>query len=45
METRVMRKATRTWSIFTRRWTNGTGSIVGRAMLLGGAFLVGMIAA
>jgi hypothetical protein len=40
-----MRKATRTWSIFTRRWTNGTGSLVSRAMLLGGAFLVGMIAA
>jgi len=45
MEVRVMRKATRTWSIFTRRWTNGTGSIVSRAILLGGAFLVGMIAA
>lgn len=46
METRVMRKATRTWSIFTRRWINGTASsLVSRAMLLGGAFLVGMIAA
>lgn len=45
METRHMRKATRTWSIFARRWTRGTGSLVGRAMLLGGAFLIGMIAA
>jgi len=45
METRIMRKASRTWSIFARRWTRGTGSLVGRAMLLGGAFLIGMIAA
>lgn len=45
METRLMRKATRTWSIFARRWTSGTGSLVGRAVLLGGAFLIGMIAA
>lgn len=44
METRLMRKATRTWSIFARRWTCGTGPLVGRAMLLGGAFLIGMVA-
>ena len=45
METRMLRKATRTWSIFARRWTSGTGSLIGRAVLLGGAFLIGMIAA
>jgi len=45
METRLMRKATRTWSIFARRWTRGTGSLVGRAALLGGAFIFGMFAA
>jgi len=44
MEMRLMRKATRTWSIFVRRWTSGTGSIVSRAVLLGGAFLLGMVA-
>lgn len=45
METKVMRKASRTWSIFTRRWTRGTGALVSRAVLLGGAFLFGMFAA
>ena len=45
METRLMRKATRTWSIFARRWTRGTGPMFGRAVLLGGAFLFGMFAA
>lgn len=45
METKLMRKATRTWSIFARRWTPGTGSLFGRAVLLGGAFLFGMFAA
>ena len=45
METKLMRKASRTWSIFARRWTRGTGSLVGRAALLAGAFLFGMVAA
>jgi len=40
-----MRKAARNWSIFTRRWTCGTSSLVSRAALLGGAFLFGMFAA
>lgn len=44
-ETRPMQKAIRSWTIFTRRWTRGTGYIVGRAALLGAAFLFGMVAA
>ena len=44
METRLMRKASRTWSIFVRRWTRGTGPLLGRAVLLGAAFLLGMVA-
>jgi len=42
---RLMRKAARTWSIFTRRWTGGTSFMVARAALLGSAFLIGMFAA
>lgn len=41
----AMRKATRTWSIFIRRWTGGTSFMFTRAALLGSAFLLGMIAA
>jgi hypothetical protein len=40
-----MRKATRTWSIFVRRWTPGTSAMLGRVLLLGGALLLGMVAA
>jgi hypothetical protein len=40
-----MRKVTRTWSIFVRRWTPGTPVLLGRVLLLAGALLLGMVAA
>jgi hypothetical protein len=40
-----MRKLSRNWSIFVRRWTRGTGPLLGRAALLAAAFLIGMVAA